>query len=136
MVNPYIPPKKSIAIRGRFQNDLTLSEGKVELNSCRSATTSEQIILEKDERIAILSKKLIELVDEQNTRRESGVLGDALVKFLAEFIVLFCDHMHTGVQTGGGISGPPMSNFTNQLRSKGTEESLTNIVLSKLMKLN
>jgi len=136
MARPYIPPKKAVSIRGRHQNDLTLTEGMIELNSCRSATTSEQIILEKDARIAILSKKLIELVDEQNTRRESGVLGDALVKFLSELIVVFCDHAHAGVQTGGGTSGPPLPNYTSQIRSKGTEQSLGNIVLSKLMKLN
>jgi len=136
MANTYIPPKNSVSIRGRFLNDLTMNDGTVELHSCRSATTAEQIILEKDERIAILSKKLIELVNEQDNRRESGVLGDALVKFLAELIVSFCDHSHVGVQTGGGTSGPPMPNYTSQLRSKGTEESLSNIVLSKLMKLN
>ena len=136
MVRPYIPPKKSVSIRGRFQNDLTISEGIIELNSCRSATTAEQIILEKDKRVAILSKKLIELVNEQDSRRESAVLGDELVRFLAELVVSFCDHSHVGVQTGGGTSGPPMPNYTSQLRSKGTERSLGNIVLSKVTKLN
>ena len=136
MASPYIPPKKAVSIRGRFQNDLTISEDKIEINSDRSAESTEKIILEKDERIAILSKRLIELVNEQDNRRESGVLGDALVRFLSEFVVAFVDHSHLGVQSGPSSSGPPLPNYTSSLRSKGTEDSLKNIVLSKVMKLN
>ena len=136
VVDRYIPPEETVSLRGRHQNDVTLLSGAVEINSDRRVESAEQIILEKDKKIAILSRKLIELVNTADTRRESGVLGDELVKFLAEMVTAFVDHTHAGVMSGPGTTPPPMINYTSQLRSKGTEETLKTLILSKLIKLN